>query len=210
MAKEISLSPRSAGGISILKVNGGRQPALEVAGTPSAGTPIVLIGYPGGSAGLTTPSVSEGNLGGEIDLGRLAGGVVVDRSGRVVGLVGATGDADLAAEDGPSLAILPTSAITEQLAVANVTAGLGPADRNYRRGVDYFYAGQYSLAIRYFNATLAAIPSHALAEELSAEAVDLRAQHGDGVAFAEGRHRLGSPGTATDLNPYVRRRCGPR
>ena len=62
---------------------------------------------------------------------------------------------------------------------ADVDAGPGAADHNYRRGLDKFYDGYYTAAIKYFDATLTAIPSHGLAQEFRAEAIDLRAKNGD-------------------------------
>jgi hypothetical protein len=181
LAKVVSLAtPGGAGDVAILQVTEGRQPALEVVSTPSAGTSVVLIGYPASSRSSSAllPSVTEGNLGGGIELGDLSGGVVVDRKGRVVGLVGAATEGGSSAGD-PKLAILPTTGIAEQLASANVEAGPGAADRNYRRGLDKFYDGYYTAAIKYFDATLAAIPGHGLAQEFRAEAIDLRARNGN-------------------------------
>lgn len=183
LAKVVSLTARGAGDVAILQVTEGRQPALEVVSAPSAGTSIVLIGYPASSrtSSALLPSVTEGNLGGGMELGKLSGGVVVDHEGRVVGMVGATTENGGSADGGPKLAILPTTAITQQLESANVDAGPGAADRNYRHGLSKFYDGYYSAAIKYFDATLTAIPGHGLAEEFRAEAIDLRAKNGDGT-----------------------------
>ncbi|HKE50988.1 MAG TPA: hypothetical protein VKE25_05715 [Actinomycetes bacterium] len=181
LAKVVSLTARNAGDVAILQVTEGRQPALEVASAPSAGTSVVLIGYPASSrtSSALLPSVTEGNLGGGIEVGELSGGVVVDRQGRVVGLVGASTEGGTTPAGGPKLAILPTTAITDQLDSADVDAGPGAADRNYRHGLDKFYDGYYSAAIKYFDATIAAIPGHGLANEFRAEAIDLRAKNGD-------------------------------
>ena len=180
-AKVVSLTSQEAGDIAILQVTEGRQPALDVVSTPSAGASVVLIGYPASSrsSAALLPSVTEGNLGGDLELGSLSGGVVVDRKGRVVGVVGATTEGGSSAGDGPELSILPTSAITEQLESANVDAGPGAADRNYRHGLDKFYDGYYTAAIKYFDATVTAIPGHGLAQEFRAEAIDLRAKNGN-------------------------------
>ena len=93
--------------------------------------------------------------------------------------MGASTEGGTTPAGGPKLAILPTTAITDQLESADVDAGPGAADRNYRHGLDKFYDGYYTAAIKYFDATIAAIPGHGLANEFRAEAIDLRATNGD-------------------------------
>ena len=64
--------------------------------------------------------------------------------------------------------------VRDLLAGAEVDTELGQVDRDFRAGVDAYYAGQYTESIEHFDAVLAIIPSHIQAHGYrdDAQAVD--------------------------------------
>ena len=69
------------------------------------------------------------------------------------------------------------------LAGKGVKATLGPADVYYRKGLDRYYAGHYSDAIKDFDQTLSMSPDYPGLLDLRTSAVNLRQQYGDVSVF---------------------------
>jgi hypothetical protein len=101
------------------------------------------------------------------------GGMAVDNNGRV----GAMLDADGTVPERPNRALISPNLLTDFLGQNNVRNELADADRAYRRGLDAYFAGRYSTAIREFDAT----PSNLLANIYRRNASDRFAVEGDAV-----------------------------
>ncbi|GAB3802016.1 trypsin-like peptidase domain-containing protein [Micromonospora zhanjiangensis] len=101
------------------------------------------------------------------------GGMAVDNNGRVVAML----DADPGVPERPNRKLVGTDVLADFLGKNNVRNELGDADRAYRRGLDAYFAGRYSTAIREFDAT----PSNLLANVYRRNASDRYAVEGDAV-----------------------------
>ncbi|MFD1051937.1 hypothetical protein ACFQ1S_43435, partial [Kibdelosporangium lantanae] len=88
-----------------------------------------------------------------IDVG-MGGGLVVDTQGRLVGLTGP--GADHASS---------TSVLTELLRGRGIDASLAPYDRNYRTGLDRYFAGDYGQAVTFLRAVVDTAPTNGQAAE---------------------------------------------
>ncbi|PZF91827.1 S1 family peptidase, partial [Micromonospora deserti] len=96
------------------------------------------------------------------------GGIAIDTSGRVVGVL----DNDRAANGGANRAVVPVSVVTGLLGETGVTNGLAEADRVYRSGLEAFFAGRNAEAIKQFDTVAASSPTNLLAQAYRQNAVD--------------------------------------
>ena len=80
----------------------------------------------------------------------MSGGPTIDLAGKVIGVnsFGPTG------EPQAFNFVAPADGLTTMMANKGVKATLGPADVSYRRGLDRYYAGHYTDAIKDFDQAL--------------------------------------------------------
>jgi serine protease Do len=180
--------------VGLVKIEKSNQPIVTL--TDSAdlkvGTPVEVVGYRATSdAGDSTLTPVEDDAkitvaGTATDdplyqstataTTDMAGGPLVDLSGNVVGLVGS----DPATAQGSRL-LVRSSVISDVLAKAQVKNQLGKVDKDYRAGLAAYYDGRYTEAIEAFDQVLAAIPSHAQAQEYRQDALNRRRSEGSGA-----------------------------
>ncbi|MFG3710302.1 trypsin-like peptidase domain-containing protein [Micromonospora sp. NPDC047730] len=103
------------------------------------------------------------------------GGIAIDTSGRVVGVV----DNDRAANGGANRALVPVSVVAGLLGEGGVQAGLAESDRTYRDGLDAFFAGRNAEAISLFDTVATASPTNLLAQAYRQNAMDRARLEGD-------------------------------
>ena len=72
--------------------------------------------------------------------------------------------------------IAPADGLAAILAGKGVKATLGPADVSYRKGLDEYYTGHYTNAIKDFDQTLSMSPDYPGLADLKTNAVNLRAE----------------------------------
>ncbi|MER7591015.1 trypsin-like peptidase domain-containing protein [Micromonospora sp. NPDC127501] len=105
------------------------------------------------------------------DLGLYSrGGIAIDPSGRVVGML----DNDVLRPDKANRLVVPVSAMTALLQAAGVTNALGKADNQYRSGLDAYFAGDESTAIARFDEAARNSPTNLLAQSYRQAAIDSR------------------------------------
>ncbi|MFG3642223.1 trypsin-like peptidase domain-containing protein [Micromonospora sp. NPDC047762] len=105
------------------------------------------------------------------DLGLYSrGGIAIDPSGRVVGML----DNDVLRPDKANRLVVPVSAMTALLQAAGVTNTLGKGDNQYRSGLDAYFAGDESKAIARFDEAARTSPTNLLAQSYRQAAVDSR------------------------------------
>jgi len=102
----------------------------------------------------------------------LAAGVVLTQDAAIAGLV----DASLPVGD----VLVDLTVMRDLLAEAEVDTALGQVDRDYRAGLDAYYAGRYGDAIARFDTVLAIIPAHVQAHQYRDAAQGLRDAEGGG------------------------------
>jgi hypothetical protein len=103
------------------------------------------------------------------------GGMVVDDTGHVVGMI----NADMSSKERINRLVTPTSRIKEMLSNSGVKNTLTPTDEAYRAGLDAYFGGRYTDAIRQFDTVLAATPSNLPAQTYRKHATDRRVIEGD-------------------------------
>jgi serine protease Do len=185
-AEVVDLVTPDGGDVAVLKISRDRLPALELRpDPPPVGTPVLAIGYPGSADLPVDPNLEPSNKNGQISAHRtlgerpfyefsaaathgMSGGPVVDSQGRVVGLIsqgapGQTQSFNFAAA---------VSTLTEVLERKGISASLGVHDRNYRGGLERYYAGDYDGAVAYLDAALAGAPTNLQAGALRRLAVE--------------------------------------
>jgi hypothetical protein len=80
--------------------------------------------------------------------------------------------------------LVDTAAIAALLAQTEIATGTKQVDRDFRAGLDAYYAGRYTESIERFDSVLAIIPSHIQAHAHRDEAQSRRAQQGGGASPA--------------------------
>jgi len=179
------------GDLALLKVEKSNLPmvALNKGADPAVGTDVLAIGYPTAqpnedsanqvtrtgsvSALVTEAGRSTVQTDAAVALG-MEGGPLVNLNGEVVGMLshppyGA----------GPPTVAVASTAIAAELQRHGVHNDLGKLDKDWRDGLDAYYAGHYSDAIAKFDAVLAVVPSHTQAQEYQQKAVTLRQAEGE-------------------------------
>ncbi len=179
-ATVVDVTPFSKGDVALLKVERGRLPALDIspASDLRVGSPLLAIGYPAAAEKISDPTVEPSVKDGKISNRRtkdsvpyyevsaaaskgMSGGPVIGLDGRVIGLI-SHGPAD---ETQAFNFISASSVILALLDRAKAPHGPGPIDRNFKAGLDRYFAGQGAEASPFFDAVLAASPGHLQAAE---------------------------------------------
>ncbi|MBM0202292.1 hypothetical protein JNW90_03520 [Micromonospora sp. STR1s_5] len=95
------------------------------------------------------------------DLGPYSkGGVAIDPSGRIIGMV----DSDLLRTDKANRILVPVSTMVGLLGAAGIGNDLGPADKVYRSGLEAYFAGDDSTAAARFDEAARSSPTNLLAQ----------------------------------------------
>ncbi|HEU5475532.1 MAG TPA: serine protease [Actinophytocola sp.] len=181
------------GDVAVLKVPRDRLPAVAIRPDPApVGTPILAIGYPGSveeAGDRPEPSTKNGQISAQRTHDEhpfyefsaaathgMSGGPVVDMQGRVVGLIsrgtpGETQSFNLATAAATLLDVVRDK---------EINAEQGAHDRNYRSGLDRYYAGDYDGSVEFLDAVLAAAPEHEQAAAYRKLAVERGGSVGSG------------------------------
>jgi hypothetical protein len=191
-ATVVSLAKSTAGDAALLKINRSNQPMLALAddGAAAVGDEAVMMQLPAGAA--TGTPVQPTSLAGTISSVAprvvvastdppdpstvLPGAVVVTDDATIVGIVDRTQPGDV---------LVPLPAVRTLLADAAVDTNPGEVDRDYRAGLDAYYAGRYTDSIEKFDSVLAIIPTHVQAHDFRTRAQSLRQAAGGGPAPAD-------------------------
>ncbi|NUT22822.1 MAG: trypsin-like peptidase domain-containing protein [Hamadaea sp.] len=184
--------------VAIVKLQQGNLPAVELqTGDPaSQGAALQALGFAttdadARSAAFTPTSKSVQVTGtgkiGELpfskingDLGPYSnGGMAVDSSGRVVGML----NYDWTAQNPAVRAITPSSAIAEALSNVQLANTLSATDKQYRDALDAYFRGDYSAAIAQFDSVIAAVPANKTAAVYRQQAIDRQSIEADSSAI---------------------------
>jgi hypothetical protein len=195
-ARVLDFRPWSKGDVALLKVEDDNLPVVPLAPKSDiqVGQELLSIGYPlalasareGDTVALTarngqvnsvdsTAMNGPGNLFYETSAALTAGmsgGPSVDLQGRVIGLNSTV------TEDRISY-VVPSSVVLEMLNRNGIKNEQGRLDQLYREGLDNYYQGYHTDAIKDFDQVLAMVPNHHQAIDKKARAANLRQQFGD-------------------------------
>jgi Trypsin-like peptidase domain len=180
----VKLSDSDTGDVAVVKLDQGNLPAVELdtGGGPTTGTQLLVLGFNTvdsdprvGTYTLESQSVQivSSATAGSTTYYRLnktvgtyyAGGMAIDMSGRVVGIVDQT-------KAGEYRAVYPISTATTVLGAAGVHNALGDADRLYRGGLDAYFAGRYTTAIADLDKVSQTVPTNHVASVYRQNAMD--------------------------------------
>ena len=198
-ANVVDFRPINKGDVALIKVEKNNLPSSEL-GTDadvSIGTSILAVGFPQSTERITDRSLDPTNKSGKVSkkstMGTIpeyevdaavtegmSGGPTIDLNGKVIGV-------NSFAPSGEPQAfnfIAPADRLADLLAGKAVKATLGPADVSYRKGLDHYYSGHYSDAIKDFDQTLSMSPDYPGLVNLKTSAVNLQQQYGDVSAFS--------------------------
>lgn len=103
------------------------------------------------------------------------GGAVVDDNGRLLGVL----QLDRQSPQGLNRSVQPDAAVTDILSKAGVQNALTATDLAYRAGLDDYFGGRYSEAIKEFDRVLAAMPQHRSATAYRQQALNRIAIEGE-------------------------------
>ena len=190
--------PIKKGDVALLKVEKHDMPSSELGNDADVdiGTSILAVGFPKSTQRITDVSLDPTNKSGkvnkkstmasipeyEIDAAiaeGMSGGPTIELSGKVIG-VNSFGPA------GESQAfnfVAPADRLAALLAGKGVRPMLGPADMYYRKGLEAYYSGHYSDAIKSFDRAMSISPDYPGLAELKTKAANLRQQYGDVSVF---------------------------
>lgn len=196
-ASVVAIADPDDGDAALLKIARSNQPILPLAEGASVGEELVIVECPA-VQDEADPGTGVTPTGGEADdtpvepAFRTAvvtdkdphvlvepvepqtvtgtGGVVLNHDAQIVGLRAIS----LPHHD----VLVDTSVIRGLLAEAEAENELGQVDRDYRAGLDAYYAGEYTESIERFDSVLAIIPSHVQAHEYRDEAQAMREEQG--------------------------------
>jgi Trypsin-like peptidase domain len=187
------------GNIAVVKLERDNLPAVEIhaSSTPATGTQVVALGFNTDDSdqrvGTYTSSSRLVQVVGEDKRGTATyyrtnekldtyfqGGMAVDTSGRVVGIV----DSDPNLPNRPTRAVYSISTVTAVLNAAGVPNVLGEADKLYRSGLDAYFTGRYATAISQLDRTTKAVPANQVAQVYRQHAIDRQKIEGEPPAAA--------------------------
>jgi serine protease Do len=181
-ARVVSYQPFERGDVALLKVEESDLNAMLFAPEDdvTVGTEIVSVGYPGSVEQVAdadfTPSYKDGAISSETTVqggllpvyeisaavsGGMSGGPTVNLDGAVVGV----NSFGIAGETQPFNFVRPSGQLQEILAGAGVANELSATTRQYRRGLDAYFAGNKPAAVRSLNAVVQQQPSNEFAQE---------------------------------------------
>lgn len=181
------------GNVAVVKLDQAGLPAVEL--EPEAnlghGSTVVILGFDtkDSDANIGTYTVQAktvdvtavdgaDRLKTSEDVGPYShGGMALNSSGRVVAML----DADASTAERPNRALIGMAALSAAQADHDVSNQLSDVDRAYRAGLDAYFAGRYSTAVREFDKVLAQSPSHLLANIYRQNASDRYAVEGDAI-----------------------------
>ncbi|MDO3700862.1 trypsin-like peptidase domain-containing protein [Micromonospora sp. C28SCA-DRY-2] len=175
------------GNVALVKFAQERLPVAELNTTDvvQQGTQLVSVGYATSdkdplTATYTVASkpvivASSGSVGqvsgyrvnGDVGI-HSRGGLVIDTSGRVAGIL----DNDEELPDKANRAVVPAATLAAMLGEAGVTNQLGDTDRLYRSGLDAYFAGDYADAITRLSSTTDSSPTNLVAQTYRQHAAD--------------------------------------
>jgi hypothetical protein len=198
-AQVVAAQTSADGNVAQIKLDRGNLPAVELnpgAAVTESGK-LLILGFAADGAdpraATYLPRAAEVRIAGTGRRGaatiwRLAddiggtsyGGIAVDPAGRVIGLL----DQDQARPDRANRVVLPPAAFAELVSGANVTPGLGDADKRYREGLDAYFTGRFAAAADQLAAASAAAPENRMAEAYRQNAAN-RQQLEGGAAAAD-------------------------
>lgn len=178
------------GDAALLKVEKTGLPSILLSSTNDIqiGEELLSIGYPAATEGEESFGLTNrnGQINAELSKGPsnltfyetsanltpgMSGGPTVDLDGQVVGL------ASFKNEDANY--IVPASIIRELISRNGVRNELGRLDELYRQGLESFYRGEYSAAIKAFEQVIGLMPGHRQATAKKTKAAELRERFGD-------------------------------
>jgi hypothetical protein len=182
--------PINDGDVTLLKVQApSSMPALQLADSvPEVGAEIAVAGFPASVGDVVDPSLRASFETGKVNAlqtsngvpflqfdaatsSGMSGGPVVNMQGEVVGTVsfnpsGETQSFNFAAGQETIKALLNRN---------DVNGALSATDQAFRDGLAQYYAGDYAAAQSSFDAVLAVVPSHAVAQQYKVKVVQARA-----------------------------------
>jgi serine protease Do len=193
-ANVVDFRPINKGDVALIKVEKHDMPSSQL-GTDadvSIGTSILSVGFPQSTERVTDRSLDPTNKSGkvskkstmktmpeyEIDAAitqGMSGGPTIELDGKVIGInsFGPTG------EPQSFNFVAPADSLAAILVGKGVKSMLGPADVFYRKGLEHYYSGHYSDAIKNFDQALSMSPDYPGLADLRTSAVNLRRQYGD-------------------------------
>ena len=193
VGKVVESQPIDGGDTTLIKLETTGLPVAQLNPTPlNPGAIVVLVGFGTGESNTSTPTYTARWRGDKI-LGRYGtegppmyrldghiggtshGGMVVDSTGGVVGMI----NADISAEDRANRLATDPAQIVTLMANAGVSNALTPTDQKYRDALDAYFGGHYSDAIRDFDAVLAVQANNLPAQNYRRQAVERLAIEGD-------------------------------
>jgi len=193
-ARVVSFHPVSGGDVALLKVEKTNTPMVQLADSSdiNVGTDVLAIGYPASADNISDatfePSTKDGKISNKRTEGGvpfyetsaattqgMSGGPVANLDGDIIGVISHGPPAEKQAFN----FIAASSLISEELSKSGVKNDFGKIDTDYQDGLNAYYDGRYSNSIEKFDAVLAAVPSHAQAQEYRQKAVGLRETNGD-------------------------------
>jgi len=177
--------------VAVVKLGIGGLPMAEIGAARNVEDQLVQIGYSlqgdAGSERRFTPSSKPARIGAlpthpsgpsklDSELGAFAaGGMVVNHTGQVVGMINVARDE----KNRPSRQMVPSAAVTSVLTAAGVSNETGATDKAYRQALDAYFGGKYTEAIKQFDDVLRRVPDHQMAADYKQRAQDRLAIEGD-------------------------------
>lgn len=171
-AKVIAVDPWGEGDVALLQIDRSGLFALPVgeAATVDIGTPVVSVGFPGLTSGLTTDATFKDGAvnaatthGGKPQMeisaaivSGMSGGPTVDGNGVVVGVNSFGANATTEAFNYISSA----ANLNRLMDDAGVSNDLSQTSTAYRGGLEAYFAGDYNTAVERFDAVTTAAPAN--------------------------------------------------
>ncbi|MET0136283.1 MAG: serine protease [Kibdelosporangium sp.] len=191
-ATVVDLVAPDDGDVAVLKVPRDHLPAIDIRpDAPPVGTPVLAVGYPAAAAGGIDENLEPSNKNGQISAHRtlrnrpfyefsaaatngMSGGPLVDNHGRVVGLVSQKSPGETQSFN------FAAAATTLQGLLRDKGIRTDSPDRDYRAGLDEYFAGDLDAAIERFDAALDSAPTHVQAASYRRKAIEQGGSPGSG------------------------------